>query len=412
MKLILFTLLTLFSAQVFAEEFCEQSSGNTAVEELLQFNCERINSASCAQKPADPDALRTRITNQLAYVEREQENIQRRYAQVYANTPWSQFFDYDPAYRQSNSSYVPQPILDWFTNNGQAEGISKEQVKAALIDNYVKFAEANDCTPVIKHQYTHIEFPQGLKTRSEQELQRELEKIPDFERQRDEFFNRYNSNALSRGSYCEKGRAVKQRFHYTHLIHEPCSGNVSGFFRDNEWNTSSLDQQLSGAGATEVINCIRERLRNGGTIHHISINSSASALNNTGAAAAQFCKKGFQGLSQARAEAARDRILPQLFSRAGAQNFDFNPYVQINSSGSNGDGSSGPCPYKLVNGVEVLKDEFKTAEGRRELEDAKYVRIHVTFNQSKTPHPDTGSYYHNRYYCRNIRFECAPVTPQ
>ena len=410
MKNFIIPLIIFFSQSLIAEEVCEQDSGNSEIEEMAQFNCETINKMSCAQRASDPDAIRNRITRQFEYVEKEKENIIRRYDQAYANTAWSQFFEYNPAYKQNNSSYQPTPILDWFTDNGKIPGITKDDVKAKLIDNYVKFAEQNDCTPVIKHQYTHIEFPQGLKTRSEQDLNRELNKISDFENKKNEFFDQYNSRALERGSYCEKGRSVKQRFQYTHLIHQPCSGNVSGFFKDNEWNSSSLDQQLSGESANEVVNCIKERMRNGGTIHHISISASASALNNTGAAASRFCKKGFLGLSQARAEAARDRILPQLFTRAGASDFDFASHVQINANGRNGDGSSGPCPYKLVDGVEVLKDEYKTAAGKKELADAKYVKIHVTFNESKTPHPDTGDYYHNRFFCRSMRFECAPVT--
>jgi hypothetical protein len=409
MKYFIIPLLVLFSQSLIAEEVCELDTGNLAFEELTQFNCETINKISCAERAVDPNAIRTRITKQLEFVEKEKENIINRYDQVYSKTFWSQFFDYNPAYKHNNSSYKAIPILDWFTDDGKIPAISKDEVKAKLIDNYVKFAEQNDCTPILKHQYTHIEFPQGLKTRSEQELQKEINKIPDFEKQKDDFFDQYNKNAIERGSYCEKSRSVKQRFKYTHLVHQPCSGNVSGFFKDNEWNTSSLDQQLSGESANEVVNCIKERIRNGGTIHHITISASASALNNTGEAASRFCKKGFHALSEARAEAARDRILPQLFSRAGAADYNYAPHVEINASGRNGDGSSGPCPYKLVNGVEVLKDEYKTTAGKKELADAKYVRIHVTFNESKTPHPDTGDYYHNRYFCRNLRFECAPV---
>ena len=402
-------LLILLSSTIQAEEVCEQDTTPAAVEELLQFNCERINSASCAQNEPDPNALRNRILGQLAYVEKEQAKIQRHYEQAYKNTAWSQFFDYDARYKENNSSYVPQPLLDWFTMNGQAEGFTKEELKNSLVEKYVAFGQKNDCTPVIKHQYTHIEFPQRLKTRTEQELQRAIREIPDFEQKRDDFFKDYNSRSLERGSYCDKSRALQPRFHYTHLIHQPCSGNLSGFFKDNEWNSSSLDQLMDGEEASSVVNCIRERIRNGGTIHHITVSSSASALNNTGEAAKKFCKKGFRGLSEARADAARNRILPQLFARAGSPDFDFDSHVQTKTFGGNGDGTSGPCPYKLVNGVEVLKDEYRTAEGKKELEDAKYVRIQVTFNESKTPHPDTGSYYHNRYVCRNIRFQCAPV---
>jgi hypothetical protein len=292
------------------------------------------------------------------------------------------------------------------TNDGKAK-IDVAAFKAGLIDRYVKFADKNDCTPVVKHRTYSSDYPQ--KTFDKKEEIEKLVSTPEYKAERDKFFETYNSRASERGMYCETGRVDTRPFHYVAEQFPPCSGNVSGLFKDNEWATSTLDAKVGTEATNEVTQCIQDRIAKGAKIHHIAVIASASALNNTGAAAKKFCKKGFLGLSQARAETARDKILPGLFSQAGQSSYDQSKVI-LNYNGGNGDGTSGPCPYRIgADGKEVLKDEFKTPEGKKELDNSKYVTVQVTFDSYQKAVNNNKEHYSGKHYCRQIYFECAPI---
>lgn len=394
-------LLLLLSFNIMADELCEQTTGDQ-VEQLAADNCAITDAAaSCAQSAPDPDGIRKLITNRLDRSFNEQENFRRNW-NTYKGTAWNQMFDYNP----NVSNDVPQHLLDWFTNNGKA-AVTKDEVKNNIIEEFVKFSQKNDCTPIIKHGYVSTKFP-SKNFNSDAELKAVIN-APGYKEEKDKFFDEYNSRALNRGVYCEKGYTDTRPFKYVAQEYPPCAGSVSGLYKDNAWSASSLNSQLAGEATSELATCIKDAVARGAKIHHISVVSSASALNNTGEAAKKFCKKGFQALSKARAEAARETVLPQLFSNSGLDPATYQSKVILNYDGSNGDGTSGPCPYTIKNGVEVLKDEYKTAEGKKNLDSSKYVNLQVTFEALKTGVKDDKTHYAAGYSCRQIRYECAPI---
>lgn len=400
-KLIILTTI-LFSFNLLADdEICEQATGDQ-LDQLAEQNCDVVNKAStCAQVTPDPDGLRKLITNRLERSYTDQENFKKLWS-TYKGTAWNQMFDYN----QFNSKEVPKHLLDWFTNDGKAT-VSKEDVKQSIIEEYVKFSQKNDCNPIIKHQNTSRKYP-PQDFDKEEDLKKAM-RAPNYQEEKDKFFRDLNSRALERGTYCESEYADTRPFHYVAQKFPPCSGSVSGLYKDNVWSSSSLDSNLASQATSELSACIKDAVSRGAKIHHISVVSSASALNNTGPAAKKFCKKGFLQLSQARAEAARDKILPQLFSSSGMNPETYQSKIILNYDGSNGDGTSGPCPYVLKNGVETLKPEFKTTEGKKALDDAKYVNLQVTFEAQTQAVSDNKKHYGASYACRNIRFECAPI---
>ena len=397
-------LLLFIVNQGWANELCDPTYNET-IDSFIDKNCEITDKLkTCAQNEPDPDAMKKRIQNLLKGSEERVKDIQKYWKQSYSKTTYSQLFNYDKNRAQSDSDYVPVHILDWFTDSGKTS-VDKEKLKEKMVENYVEFAHKHECIPVIKHRYTVHHYPGNYKTEKEAEL-RKMMSAPDFEAKKNEYFDNYNAKALSSGTYCEKSRVNTRGYHYVSEEFPPCSGNVSGLYKDNEWASSTLDDKLKGETTDEVVSCIKDRLAKGADIHHVSVVSSASALNNTGEAAKKFCKKGFLELSKARAENARDNIVPKLFSLAGAENIDYKSKLILNYNGTNGDGTSGPCPYTLKNGVEVLKSEYQKAEGKKELDKEKFVKIHVTF-QSKTRKVNDGkTYYSASYSCRNIYFDC------
>lgn len=402
MKKLIILSLVLFSFNLIAdEELCEQATGDQ-VDQLAEQNCDLVNkAATCAQETPDPDAIRKSITARLERSYTDQANMKKIWSS-YKGTAWNQFFDFNPKVKDD----VPQHLLDWFTNDGKAT-VTNEDLKKSIIDEYVKFSQKNDCNPIIKHQNTSRKFPQ--KDFDKESDLRAAMNAPNYQEEKDKFFRELNTRALERGTYCESGYADTRPFHYVAQEFPPCSGSVSGLYKDNVWSSSSLDSNLASKATTELSACIKDAVARGAKIHHISVVSSASALNNTGAAAKKFCKKGFLELSKARAEAAKEKVLPQLFSSSGLNAESYQSKIIVNYDGSNGDGTSGPCPYVMKNGVEVLKPEFKTADGKKALDDAKFVNLQVTFEAQTKGVKDNQTHYGASYACRHIRFECAPI---
>ena len=190
----------------------------------------------------------------------------------------------------------------------------------------------------------------------------------------------------------------------------PCAGNFTQNFDNNKYDVTptELSKLLETKEAQEVSACIKSRLAQGAKLHHISITSSASALNNTQEAKKRFCEKGFLGLSEARAETARNKILPGLFDHAGQESFDFSQVkVQTNASGANGDGTSGDCPYTYTkSGQEVLKPYYKTKAGQEELDANRFVKVQVTFEDATKRVAETVPHYQPMYRCKKIEFRC------
>lgn len=402
MKKLTLLFLVLITFNLIADdELCEQSN-DAKVENLAADNCDVVDkAATCAQETPDPDAIRKSITARLDRSYTDQASFKKIWS-TYKKTGWNQFFNSNP----NDNKDIPKHLLDWFTNDGKAS-VKHEDVKNSLIEEYVKFSQKHDCNPIIKHQYVTHRYP-NKDFDSEEELQRVM-KAPGYEAEKEKYFADQNAKSLSRGTYCESGYANTRPFHYVSVDFPPCAGSVSGLYKDNVWSSSSLDGKLAGEATSELSACIKDAVAKGAKIHHISVVSSASALNNTGAAAKNFCKKGFLGLSKARAEAAKEKVLPQLFSSSGLAAESYQSKIILNYDGSNGDGTSGPCPYALKNGVEVLKPEFKTAEGKKKLDDAKFVNLQVTFEPLKKNVNDKKNHYAAGYSCRQIKFECAPI---
>ncbi len=395
----------IISLATYANEECSVNNDDK-VDELAAQSCEVTDKmATCAQNAPDPDAMRKRIESLLSNSEKEKEKVQK-YWDSYKNSFYGQMFDFDKNRASVDKSYVPTHLMDWISNQGKAD-IDIPKFKETMVEKYVNFAKKNDCNPVVKHRDTTTYFPSKIFN-SEKEI-KDIIASPTYAAEKDAHFKSLNEKFYDRGTYCEKGQVNTRGFYYVAEEFPPCAGNVSGLFKDNQWTTSTLDQKVGTEATDEVTSCIRDRISKGAKIHHVSVLSSASSLNNTGEASKKFCKKGFLALSKARAESARDKILPGLFAQAGQSEAVYQSKVDLSFNGTNGDGTSGPCPYTIKDGKEVLKDEFKTAEGKKDLDDSKYVKVQVTFESHSKPVNDNKTHYAGQYYCRNIYLECAPV---
>ncbi|MBI2607045.1 MAG: hypothetical protein HYW49_13305, partial [Deltaproteobacteria bacterium] len=107
------------------------------------------------------------------------------------------------------------------------------------------------------------------------------------------------------------------------------------------------------------------------TLDKVQITASSNLLNNTASAAAAHCKKGFSALSKARAASVKT-VAKQKF---GLQDGQFPDPPGPSTGGTNGDGTSGPCPYEIDAAKSSNVVFFEKAVAQRpDLKDYKYVK--------------------------------------
>lgn len=417
---VLFVTQSLFAQ---APAKCEPNGSLTRnASEIKAVSCEEINrNGQCKEAtPVDTNAMRKIIEGQLSFTTdpKRVEDLKRNWSSFVKGNPWAEKF-YGP--RSNSESRLPAvPILNWFADPAFAENAkSSEEYKKAFVDNYVAFGQKMDCQPTFRASDKYIESHPTIEHFNADKMGKEQREFK-LRNMRKEMADPKNVQALQ-----ERLKKISDESLDTFLIcsskpelearttvsmkYQPCAGNFKKNFENNKYDISSteLKKLLETAEAKEVSACINQRLAQGAKLHHISINSSASSLNNTGEAESRFCKKGFLGLSEARAETAKNKILPALFAKAGQAGFDPSKVkVDINAAGSNGDGTSGDCPYETKAGREVLKSRYASKAGQAELEDSKYVKVQVTFEDGTKKVSDSIPTYQPMYRCKKIEFKC------
>lgn len=393
--------------------------------------CEEINKNGRCEEPVpvDKDAIRKGIESDLRFTTNP-STITR----LQGN--WDNFIKSNPRfskfYAERNSldreqKRAPVPILDWFSDPAFASTAkTSEEYKKAFVDKYVAFAEKNDCTPTFHAGANYIEPHPTIKEFSAARMGREEKerRLAQMKKELNDPVNvqavadrmkKLGENSLNSFYVCTTRPDLDSQGQIPGRLrsaekYPPCAGNFTQNFDNNKYDVSQteLSKLLQTKEAQEVSACIKSRLAQGAKLHHISITSSASALNNTQEAKKRFCEKGFLALSEARAETARNKILPGLFDQAGQESFDFSQVkVQTNASGANGDGTSGDCPYTYTkSGQEVLKPYYKTKAGQEELDENRFVKVQVTFEDATKRVPETIPHYQPMYRCKKIEFRC------
>lgn len=400
------------------------------LQDVQDVNCEQINKDGMCKEaaPVDENALRNKITNLLKISEDPAriERLQKNWAAETKQNPWIVKMYADRSQYEIQEKLKPEPIISWFANTTFApDAKSQEEYKKSFIDKYVAFAKKMDCAPTFRASPNYIENHPTVKGFDAKNMGRD-EKEARLRQLRDEIKDAKNIkaaedhikelNAKSKDSFfiCNNKPDLDQNGnpparYISAQKYPPCAGNFKKNFENNKYDVSQpeLEKLLKTPEAEELSACIKDRLAKGAKLHHVSINSSASSLNNTGDAEKRFCRKGFLGLSEARAQTAKDKILPGLFTKAGQGNMNMSSVkVEVNAGGANGDGTSGPCVYEMKNGREVLKPYYNTDAGRAELDENRYVKVQVTFDEQVQSVSNNVPNYRPVYRCKKIEFKC------
>lgn len=278
-------------------------------------------------------------------------------------------------------------------------GKSKEDIKQDLMKKYDEYAKKFNCDPDVvlnsetnKHpgiNVMRIEKNVNLKSSDAGDALKEWVMASKTSKYT-EMASKLKYNEIQEHGYstCDTNSLDYEERREPKVIYFPCAANFQENFDDNEYDIrdEKIKSLISSKQGEELSSCINERIASGAKISKIEIKSSSSALNNSQDAEKKFGKKGFLSLSNARAQTAKEKILPLLFDDLNG--VDFNLYksgIVINPYGVNGDGTSGPCPYTLNSkGEEVPDSEFDTDEEKKKLDEHKYVKIHVSFEKETT----------------------------
>ena len=185
------------------------------------------------------------------------------------------------------------------------------------------------------------------------------------------------------------------------IIHPPCELALTNFLPDNEYKLNKqLPKIRQSTQFQEVEKCLNGKAD---LLSKVTILASSDQLNNT---SSEFCKKDFIGLSKARAENARDVLLPALLSGA-----EKNVEVVLDYEGKNKNGSSGPCPYQWVNQDGKLKEKMiegfkENPEMKKNLEKGKYLMVRFEFKDKETAAIRDDIQLNQILPCGSIRVSC------
>lgn len=433
MKKLIFLNIVFVAQFVLAESVLKCSPLNDLddnIQNVQDANCEQINKAGqCKESPpVDENALRNRISRllDLSVDPAKIEAAKRNWSSFVSLNPWAPKMYAERSQYEIQEKLPPVPIMDWFSDPKFSDGVkSKEEYKKAFIDKYVAFAKKMECSPTFKASDNYIEphptvqgFTAEKMGRDEKEmylrqLKEEMNNPKNVQAVKDRM-KKISDESADRFYICrDKPDADGQGFPPARLTvaqkYQPCAGNFKKNFANNKYDVSQpeLGKLLATSEADELSKCIKDRMAQGAKVHHISVIASASSLNNTGDAEKRFCKKGFLGLSEARAETAKNKILPGLFEKAGHKDFDLSKAnIEVSAQGANGDGTSGPCVYETKNGKEVLKPYYNTKAGQEELDENRYVKVQVTFEDTSKKVNDNIPKYQPMFRCKKIEFKC------
>jgi hypothetical protein len=163
------------------------------------------------------------------------------------------------------------------------------------------------------------------------------------------------------------------------------------FFADNQ--TTLTPAQLKRIQAKVDQALLPSALGCKKTIKSVDLQTSANALANTGSIwGTPENRFNFESLSGERAQSLADLVTSHLATRSSSSGgtieiLDTAKEARIDSSGENGDGTSGPCPYEMKNvsgdqGGEsgkkmIVKKPGVDKQFENRLKEAKFARIDI-----------------------------------
>lgn len=326
-------------------------------------------------------------------------------------------FTTSPHRSNMSNLYIRSPIHHFLSKgNSNIDPKKYEALKKEVVDNLLRFESEHNCQAEVIATGYNIGIYGDLakeirENNSEQvknsdlcfETEAAAESVMNkYKSQIDEYYKERHqgAGALKTNNFCNvKVTGNEIRAWGSRVIQKPsCSGTFTKHFADNIWSVSKADV-ADDPKYQEFAACLERMKKQGNKFRDMVVSAASNRLSNGGNAARNFCAKGFGELSQARANAAKD-FLAQEFGYTSDQ-------VKTKVIGSGKDGGSGPCPYKLVNGQEVvIKDFLEGGSRRQEMEDNKYVKVVANFDPIREEVKDSFKCFQYTRQCAQLRYKC------
>lgn len=408
---LLFTVFLLVSANAYSNE-CENAYSSNQNQQLQQF-AENSLEVSCAEYEARNKCVAVE-DNELSKLDPD----------------WlaKKLILKDKARAEDKKDRYGSLIDQLFnTAHSQDSQLNKEQFESQMKARLVDFVKVRKCEPSFgRSQYT-LDFDEiggAVRYSHIKELQKskiEVNKLLSdkafkqkaetriSEHNKENFYNFFDKSKFDNDqrmivtSYCTPNLSMSAPAP-TSYPNPTCKSSISKYFIDNK---AELKGQLNDdliKDQNELKKCIRENEQAGYKVSKVKIKSSANQLRNTSnlediKSGVGFCGYDFLGLSTARAQFAKDKILPQLIDVEGAS-------VELEPNGQNGNGSSGPCPYDIKGNV--IKEFL--GNGKEKLEEFKSTDIEVEFEATNRIKSQSDSKVNGvtriRASCSSIRIKC------
>ncbi len=459
MKKIIFIISLIYLNTVLADSGITCGPVNALLQnanDVKDVACEEINKKRCeVRTKIDPNSARKRIQGMLdrAESEAQQKSFPANWKKIFKNNPDIEKFFGARDLQAKTKDLPPVPLTQWMGDEKFAMSTKdRAEFKKAFVEKWVAFSQKFRCDPTIESDNdTAVNPPNpdipafdsrrltsdvimknltAMKSKMATEkntvyVENYLKEIANASLSLTDEKNKKTSDPLKatamsastlmvcttqpdlNGGFPPGRKTIEERY-------PPCVGTFRKNFENNEWeiNSAQLKELLTKDDDTIAVSaCINKRLLEGAKygvkVDHISIKSSASALDNKGKAETKFCAKGFKALSEARAETGKSVLVPGLFSQVDSKLYNLNEFkYKSDPLGKNGDGTSGECPYEYINGMQKLVKPYDTLEGQKTLNENRYVEVHVAFSDSSNSKDEEFLTFQPSYHCRTIHLKC------
>lgn len=326
--------------------------------------------------------------------------------------------------------YIKSALHDFLKESNSLDQFDK--LKEQVADEYIEFQNQFLCEKGVgvvekkRHRNIGYETMENLGIKrcyaSKEEAKAALDKNKSE-------IEKYYTDHYSKESALKYHASCSEKYSFYNWnqkiqMEDSCSAKFTQYFPDNKWDINSEELKKDPA-YDKFVNCVKGK---GGNPTSITITASASALNNSVSKTdidklkseidfeeipqGLACKKGFLALSEMRARTAKDFLLSEdLFSeefkKKLAEKNKEKAQINLRFRGSNGNGTSGDCPYEIVDGKEKLKKGYeKGGEKRKTLSDDKYVTVTANFGPKVKSVKEGPTCYSITKSCVTLEYKC------
>ncbi len=307
---------------------------------------------------------------------------------------------------------VLSPIHDFI---GKSNHIDKDKLAEKVISDMDRYNQKHNCqygtqivnmTRVRRLSKEHLE---GSEIKSKYANVKEFkEALKKNKNQLDEIFNKAypKEEGISRNYNCSNKYDTKDNS-VTHQAEDSCNIQVSHQFANNS-SEISIESLQENAGYQEFLKCVKKKKLTQ-KLRDISIKSSSNSIRNTGK---DYESYNWRQLSEDRAINTSKVLYKALYPNGNNQGFKNwkKQFLNLNTAGTNGDGTSGPCALEWKDGKIKYKEDFLSTKGKRSLDKFKSVFVSARFTQNvKTTKKKPTFFYQKR--CNEINYKCREYTP-